>query len=124
MYEQSRILVIDDSRTMFEMIKYSLKSGGFTLLDHARDNFTGMDFLTNNSYEVIILDIGLPGMNGIEIAQEILKTKPDQKILILTALKGEHYKEMVSNLGITNFMYKPFKSIQLVDEIKSIINKK
>ena len=72
----------------------------------------------------MILDIGLPGMNGLEAAEEILKTKPDQKFLILTALQGPQYKEMASKLNITNFIYKPFKPQQLINEIKNLADKK
>lgn len=118
------ILIVDDDDDIREIIEYSLKKEGFKVLT-AENGEEGISLAKSNSPELIILDVMMPGMDGIEVC-ETLKSQPETsniKICFLTA-RGEDYSQIAGfNAGADDYVNKPVKPKVLVSRIKAILRR-
>jgi len=118
------ILIVDDDDDIREIIEYSLKKEGFKVLT-AENGEEGISLAKLNSPDLIILDVMMPGMDGIEVC-ETLKSQPETsniKICFLTA-RGEDYSQIAGfNAGADDYVNKPVKPKVLVSRIKAILRR-
>ena len=115
-----RILTVDDSKTMLDMLEFTLKGAGYEVLQ-AVNGQEGLDVLAANSVDVIISDINMPVMDGITFIQELRKL-PENKalpVLILTTESGQDKKDQGRAAGATGWIVKPFDPQKLL----AVINK-
>jgi two-component system, chemotaxis family, chemotaxis protein CheY len=117
------ILTVDDSKTMRDMVAFTLKGAGFDVME-AEDGAKALDLLTKTSVTVdaVITDINMPNMDGVTLVQH-LRAQPKFKstpILILTTEGGEDKKAQGRNAGATGWIVKPFapeKLLQVVNKV-------
>jgi len=123
-----RVLLVDDEEDIVETIKYSLELRGFTV-DTAYDGINALTKAHSGRYQLMILDVMLPGKNGYEVSR-VLKEEmekgsiPPLKILLITArkLNSELREEFVSTWSKADAcLYKPFELEKLMDEIGAIL---
>lgn len=91
----------------------------------ANDGLDALEKMEKSDFDLIISDINMPNMNGIEMAQTILKNKPDQTFIFISAHDDSGHLKQLMNLGITKFIAKPFKSNELLQtlfETAKVIN--
>lgn len=115
-----RILTVDDSKTMLDMLEFTLKGAGYEVLQ-AVNGQEGLDVLAANPVDVIISDINMPVMDGITFIQELRK-QPQNKsvpVLILTTESGQDKKDQGRAAGATGWIVKPFDPQKLL----AVINK-
>jgi len=117
----SKILIIDDSPTIVELLKTVLASDGHEVLT-ANDGVAGLNLAKENKPDLIVLDIMLPKMNGYEVCNLIKfdEKYKDIKILMLTAKAGEESKNISLETGADEYMTKdldPDKILQLVSKM-------
>lgn len=119
-----RILVVEDDKHISKLIKYNLEKGGYEcLIAHTGEK--SIDILKKDRVDLIILDIMLPGMDGLEVCRRVkeldnLKSLP---IIMLTA-KGEELDRIVGlELGADDYMVKPFSPRELLLRIKAILKR-
>lgn len=117
-----RILVVEDETKIANSIKQGLKQEGFAV-DVAYDGETGYDLAQAETYDLIILDLMLPKMNGIEICQNLRKSKNSTPILILTAKSSTEAKVAGLNCGADDYLAKPFAFIELLARIKALLRR-
>lgn len=111
-----RILIIEDEKSLSMALKELLVCEGF-LVDTAFNGVDGLDDALSKIYDIIILDITLPKMNGIEVLQEIRKNHISSAVLILTA-KSETYDKIVGfKLGADDYLTKPFVTEELIARV-------
>jgi len=116
-----RILTIDDSKTMRDMLMLTLANQGFDVLQ-AVDGQDGINVLEKESVDVVITDINMPVMDGYEVIQHLRKN-PDydsMPILVLTTESDKEKKERARGLGATGFIVKPFNPVSLVEVIRKV----
>ncbi|MDO8570551.1 MAG: response regulator transcription factor [Candidatus Daviesbacteria bacterium] len=114
-----KVLVVEDDHKIGSSIKKGLEQESFAV-DLAFDGNDGYGLVSTENYDVIILDLMLPGMNGIEICQKLRQNKIHTPILILTA-KGElEDKIMGLNSGADDYLVKPFAFTELLARIKAL----
>jgi two-component system chemotaxis response regulator CheY len=116
-----RILTIDDSKTMRDMLMLTLQGSGYDVLQ-AVDGQDGLDVLQKETVDVIITDINMPKMDGYGVIQN-LRSNPSYDstpILVLTTESDREKKERARELGATGFIVKPFNPTTLVEVIRKV----
>jgi len=116
-----RILTIDDSKTMRDMLMLTLAGSGFDVVQ-AVDGRDGLDVLERETFDVIITDINMPKLDGYGVIEHL---RGDRRydatpILLLTTESDREKKERARALGATGFIVKPFNPVSLVDVIRKV----
>jgi two-component system chemotaxis response regulator CheY len=115
------ILTIDDSASIRQMVAMTLSIAGHRVLE-AVDGADGYTKATTNAVDVIITDLNMPNLNGIEFIRKY-RTHPSSKgipIILLTTESDEELKRQAKEAGATGWIVKPFKQDQLLAVIKKV----
>jgi len=117
-----KILLVEDETSVASFIKKGLTEEGYEV-SIALDGSTGLQMALANSFDLIILDIMLPGINGIEVCRSIRQQNKSVAILFLTALGTS--ENVVIGLGAEadDYLIKPFKFIELLARVKSLLRR-
>ncbi|WPP50517.1 response regulator transcription factor [Catalinimonas niigatensis] len=117
-----KILLIEDEAHVVSFIKKGLSEEGFEV-SVIFDGKTGLQLLEHNTFDLIILDIMLPGMNGLEVCKKIRENDSSVPILFLTALGTAENIVLGLETGADDYLVKPFKFIELVARIKTLLRR-
>ena len=117
-----KILIIEDDQRVSELIQRGLEEQGFapTL---AYDGLSGKKLVQQNDYDLIITDIILPKMDGLELCKFIRQTKPDTPIIMLTALGTTDDKVEGFDAGADDYLVKPFEMRELLARIRALLKR-
>jgi two-component system alkaline phosphatase synthesis response regulator PhoP len=118
----SKLLVVEDDPTMCEMLAYNLRLEGFDV-DTASDGEAGLSKANAPDVSMMILDLMLPGIDGLEITREIRQRRNDLIILMLTARSEEKVRIQGFGSGIDDFLAKPFSMGELVARVKALLRR-
>lgn len=119
--ENIRILTIDDSKTMRDMLMLTLADAGFDVIQ-AVDGKEGVDLLERENVDVVITDINMPRMDGYEVVRQ-LRARPEHKttpILVLTTESETEKKNIAREAGATGWLVKPFDPERLVATVRKV----
>ena len=83
----SRILIIDDERRLVDSLTRALRARGLEA-DGAYDGERGLELALGGTYALVVLDLRLPKLNGVEVLRATMKSRPEQPVLVLSALEG------------------------------------
>lgn len=114
-----RILLVEDEANVASFIKRGLKEEGFEV-DIAFDGMMGLRLYDGKKYDVIILDLNLPKINGFDLCREIKGNDKSQPVLLLTALDSITDKEKGFGSGADDYLVKPFEFRELVLRLKAL----
>ena len=117
-----KIILIEDESSVVSFIKKGLQENGYEI-SVAFDGITGVKLVKENDFDLVILDIMLPEMNGLEVCKEIRKTNANVPILFLTALGTSENIVLGLESGGDDYLVKPFKFIELVARVKSLLRR-
>lgn len=117
----ARILVVDDDPDILEVTGFAVEKAGFETL-FASDGLAALNASREENPDLIVLDIGLPEMDGLEVCREIRKSS-DVPILFLTARDDEIDRIVGLELGADDYLTKPFSPRELVARIKAILKR-
>ncbi|WP_316777413.1 response regulator transcription factor [Pedobacter antarcticus] len=117
------ILVVEDNHRVSELITRGLEEQQYTVTQ-AYDAVFGKKLAMSGDFSLIIIDIILPGMNGLELSKEIRSFNPVIPIIMLTALGATDDKIDGFNAGADDYMVKPFEMRELIVRIRTLINRK
>lgn len=116
------ILIVDDEKSIVTLLEYNLQNAGFQT-DTAFDGLEAVRKCEDKEYALILLDLMLPGMDGMEVCRHLRINKIDTPILMLTA-KGEEFDKVLGlELGADDYMTKPFSPKEVVARIKAILRR-
>lgn len=118
----ARILAVDDSPSMRQMVAFTLQSAGFEV-DSAEDGQDAFDKAQQGRYSLVLADVNMPNMDGITLVRE-LRGLPDYKftpMLILTTEGGADKKAEGKAAGATGWLVKPFNPEQLVATVNRVL---
>ena len=118
-----RILLIEDEKRIANFIERGLKEKKY-VVDTASDGEKGLFMSEVNIYDLIILDVMLPGKDGISVCRELRKKKIDAPILILTAKDTVRDKVLGLNSGADDYLTKPFAFEELLARIRVLLRRK
>jgi DNA-binding response OmpR family regulator len=116
-----RILIIDDEPLIIESVSYNLKQEGYDVIA-AGDGETGLQLALSTDVDLILLDLMLPGLTGLEICRSIRKHS-EVPIIMLTAKEGEIDRILGLELGADDYVTKPFSMRELQARIKSVLKR-
>ncbi|GAA4694402.1 MULTISPECIES: response regulator transcription factor [Kocuria] len=117
-----RLLIVDDEVDLSESLRRGLINEGF-VVDVANDGVTGAWLAHENPYDVIVLDLMLPGKNGYTILKEIRAEKNWTPVLMLTAKDGEYDEADAFDLGADDYLTKPFSFMVLVARLRALMRR-
>lgn len=120
--EGARLLVIEDEIRLAEILKKQLEESGFTA-DMANDGYSGRLKFEQSSYDLVILDINLPLMNGYELCKEIRKTNQTVPVIMLTAFGSTENKITGFDAGADDYVMKPFDFRELLARINVFLKR-
>ncbi len=115
------ILVVDDEPAIIELLSYNLEKAHYHVLV-ARDGMEALQIARQQTPDLIILDLMLPGMDGLEVCREIRKTA-DVPIIMLTARSEEVDRVVGLELGADDYVVKPFSVRELMARIKTVLRR-
>lgn len=124
MRQKSRILVIEDDADIQELIQFNLENHGYNVTTRM-DGEEGLAYAFSNELDLLILDIMLPGIDGISVLREIRGHKKTESLpVIMLSAKGEESDVVVGlELGADDYMAKPFSPKELYSRIKAILRR-
>jgi len=120
-YEVKTILVVEDDFEQANIIRNYLESADYAVL-LSRDGVSGLEQALKNAPDLVVLDVMLPGLSGIDICREIKKQK-DVPIIMVTALSSEEATLEGFGVGADDYIAKPYRPRELVARIGALINR-
>ena len=118
---ERRVLVVDDEKLIVKGIKFSLEQDSMDV-DVSYDGNEALEKATNNQYDVILLDVMLPGLNGFEVCQ-MIREFSDVPIIMLTAKGDDMDKILGLDYGADDYITKPFNILEVKARIKAIMRR-
>lgn len=116
-----RLLIVDDEPAIIKGLKFSLEQDGYTI-EAAYDGEEAVDKFEGNTFDLVVLDVMLPGLNGFEVLQRI-REKSSTPVIMLTA-KGEDMDKILGlEYGADDYLTKPFNILELKARIKAIFRR-
>ena len=117
-----RALLAEDDAILADALGTNLKSAGFEV--EVADNGAVAEYLlTKQAFDVGIIDIGLPLVDGLTVVQRVRAAKPGLPLLILTALDGLHNRVAGLNAGADDYLLKPFDLDELIARIRAVVRR-
>lgn len=118
----TRILIVDDEEKIRQMIRKYAEYEGFET-DEAEDGLQAVEKCIINHYDLVVMDIMMPNLDGFSACKEIKKTQPDLPFIMLSALGEEYDKVHGFDLGVDDYVVKPFSSKELMMRIHAILKR-
>ena len=117
-----RILLVEDDRDISHLVKLHLQDEGYEV-DTAGDGNAGLDLAQSGKYNLIVLDLMLPGMDGLDLCKALRATSIYTPILMLTAKSSEVDRVLGLEMGADDYLTKPFSIRELVARVKAIFRR-
>lgn len=117
-----KVLLVEDELKLATALKSGLEESGFMVTIH-HEAISALEILQPNTFDIIVSDLAMPYMNGIQFVKEIRKIDTQTPILILSAFDSIENKIEGFNNGIDDYLTKPFIFIELVMRMKTLINR-
>ena len=117
-----KVLVVDDEQSIVTLLQYNLEQAGYYVLT-ANDGQTALELGLKEELDLIILDLMLPKLDGIEVCKHLRQQHVQTPILMLTAKDDEVDKVLGLELGADDYMTKPFSPREVVARVKAILRR-
>lgn len=117
-----KILTVDDSQSIRQLVSFVLKSAGYTV-DEAPDGAAGLAKAQTTAFDLILTDQNMPNMDGLTLIRSLRATAAYAKtpILMLTTESGDTMKSQGREAGATGWLVKPFEPSKLLEVVKKVI---
>ncbi len=122
MSEKKRILIVDDDTEIRDLLEFDIASSGY-FVDTAADGMEGLNKALNNKYDLILLDVMMPKMNGFEVCKNIRQAKNNVPILMLTAKGTIDDKTNGFDSGADDYLVKPFDVQEVLLRIRVLLRR-
>lgn len=118
-----RLLVIEDSQRLRRWVSRGLRNKGFSV-DEAADGEHGLQLATDNDYDVIVLDLMLPGIDGLTLLESLRRAGHTVHVLILTAKDTVEDRVRGLNTGADDYLVKPFAFDELLARVQALVRRR
>jgi DNA-binding response OmpR family regulator len=113
-----RVLVVDDEPRITGFVSRALSASGFRV-DTALDGPRGYELASTGRYGLVILDLMLPGRDGVSVLEDLIEARPQQRVLVLSALSDVESKVRCLEIGASDYLAKPFALAELVARVRA-----
>ena len=110
--------MVDDEPRIVSFVSRALSAEGFQV-DGAHDGARALELATRRRYELVVLDLLLPQLGGMSVLQELMEHRPEQRVLVLSALSDVETKVRCLEFGASDYLTKPFSLAELVARIRA-----
>ena len=117
-----RILVVEDEKRIADFLSRGLESGGYTV-DVAGDGATALEMVHASEYDLIILDLGLPDMDGMAVLKKVRTRKTSPPVLILSARDAVDDRVKGLETGADDYLVKPFAYVELLARVRVLLRR-
>src|SRR4051812_36071872 len=112
-----RILVVEDEKRIADFLSRGMESAGYAV-DVAPDGATALDRVHTSEYDLIILDLGLPDMDGLQVLEKVRNRKTSPPVLILSARDAVDDRVKGLEVGADDYLVKPFAFVELQARVR------
>jgi two-component system alkaline phosphatase synthesis response regulator PhoP len=119
---KNKVLVVDDEQSIVTLLQYNLEQAGFEVIT-AMDGLQGKQLAEKESFDMIVLDLMLPLMDGMEVCKQLRQKNIMTPILMLTAKDDQLDKILGLELGADDYMVKPFSPREVIARVKAILRR-
>ncbi|MBN1697256.1 MAG: response regulator [Spirochaetales bacterium] len=117
----AKVLIVDDSKLIRNIIKDELQKKGHTIIAEASDGKEGLEAYKQHSPDLVTMDITMDEMDGIEAIKQIMKVDKTAKIIVVSALGQDELINTAIDLGVVDFIIKPFEPERLISSVNKAI---
>jgi len=118
------VLVVEDSPAMRQLIAFALKKIPGMRVVEAQDGLDGLSKLSTGWFDLVVIDINMPVMDGLKLAGMVRKNEmhKDTPILIITTQANDEDRRKAAELGVNQYLTKPVQAQQIVDTVKQLLD--
>ena len=117
-----RILLIDDEQHILDVVEYVLKENGFVIVA-ALDGDTALGLFRNDRPDLVVLDLNLPGLSGLDLFREMKRLDPAVPIIMLTSRSDEVDRILGLEIGADDYVTKPFSPRELAARVRAVLRR-
>ena len=119
-----KILLVDDYPPTRQLIREALNQAGYNDVDEAENGREALDKFADNHFDLVISDVMMPGMGGMELLNRLREVSPDTSVIMITAYPAEELTVSAMKKGAVDFLKKPFNIDDLLYKIDIYLNEK
>jgi two-component system chemotaxis response regulator CheY len=116
------VLIADDASFMRNSLKYIIENAGHTVIGMAKEGQEALDLYRKHRPDIVTLDYLMAGKDGFWALEEITKTDPKAKVIMVTAVGNEDKQEEARKIGAAGYIRKPFKPTEIAKEINKVLD--
>jgi DNA-binding response OmpR family regulator len=120
----ARLLIVDNEYDIVQVLKLGLQQNGFLVNEFTNPEEALQSFKSNaESYCLLLSDVRMPGLSGIQLARKVKETNPDVKVVLMTAfeIRDNEFSKVFPSTQVDGFIHKPVRIRELTDKILSVI---
>jgi two-component system alkaline phosphatase synthesis response regulator PhoP len=123
MMTKQKILIVDDEIHILELLRYNLETNGFEVIQ-AENGEEALELISNETIDGVILDLMLPGIDGIEVLRKVRKSDKSNLPIIMLTAKNEEIDAVIGlEMGADDYIGKPFRTRELISRLKSVMRR-
>lgn len=120
---KQKILIVDDEIHILELLRYNLETNGFDVIQ-AENGEAALELISKEVIDGVILDLMLPGMDGIEVLRKVRKSDKSNLPIIMLTAKNEEIDAVIGlEMGADDYIGKPFRTRELISRLKSVMRR-
>lgn len=120
---KQKILIVDDEIHILELLRYNLETNGFDVIQ-AENGEEALDLISSEMIDGVILDLMLPGIDGIEVLRKVRKSDKSNLPIIMLTAKNEEIDAVIGlEMGADDYIGKPFRTRELISRLKSVLRR-
>ncbi|MFC1531762.1 response regulator [Thermodesulfobacteriota bacterium] len=116
-----RILVIDDELDMLMLLRMIIEDNTPYIVETTNNPSEGLKMVTEENYDLVITDLKMPGMDGLEVFEELREVRPDIPVIIITAYGSPEAADEALNKGVSEFITKPFRKDTIIFTMNRVL---
>lgn len=119
---QKRVLIVEDDTHIAELLRMHLQDEGYQV-EHAADGDAGLRLLEESGWDALVLDLMLPGIDGLELCRRARAMTRYTPIIIISARSSEVHRILGLEIGADDYLAKPFSMLELVARVKALLRR-